>query len=538
MAEQPSHPELPAGLPQPAPGHPPEWPPAERWSFVVEQLTDYAFVLLTADGRVAEWNAGATRLLGYGPAELSGRRLDAIFTAEDREAGVTARELSQAAATGRAADERWHMRKDGSRFWGSGVMNALRAADGTLRGFVKVLRDRTEARAAVEARTEAERQRDFAHAVLEYAPWAIAVTRGPEHRFALVNPAAVALGGLQPQQVLGRPLTDIVPTSGLPLTPLIDRVYRTGAVETVPELTVTLANNRVLVVRATFAPMPGPGGRPEGVICLAVDLSERRQAEQRLRTQEERLRELADLLDLAHALIRDTDDRIILWTRGTERMYGWTAQEAVGRVSHELLRTDSAQPPQQINAMLRERGYWEGELAHYRKDGTRLVVASHWALYRDAGGQPAAILEVNSDITELRKVQEALRQADQRKNEFLAVLAHELRNPLGPVRNAIEVLRLRGDDEATRQWALPLIGRQVAHMARLVDDLLDVARISRGLIPLREERLDLAALVRVTAEDQRAALREADVWLETASPTSPCGCAATRRAWPRLCATC
>jgi PAS domain S-box-containing protein len=508
MAEQPSHPDPRAG-------------PAARWNLLLEQLTDYAIVFLDAEGRVADWNAGADRLLGYTAAETLGKSLDFIFTPEERAAGVPAQELRQAADTGRAGDDRWHQRKDGSRFWCSGVMTGLRGPDGDLTGFVKVFRDRTESRRAGEARAEAERQRDFAHAVLQFAPWAVVVTRGPEHRFALVNPAAVALGGLPPEVVLGHPLTEIVPTSGLPLRPLVDRVYRSGAVETVPELTVTLANGRSLLVRAVFAPMPGPGGRPEGVICLAVDLSERRQAEQRLRTQEEHLRELGHLLELAHALIRDMDDHIILWTRGTERMYGWTAQEAVGRVTHELLRTEFPRPLAEIHTVVRKEGHWEGELVHYRKDCTHLVVASHWALYRTSDGLPAAILEVNNDITELRKVQETLRLADQRKNDFLATLAHELRNPLGPVRNAVEVLRLRGDDDGTRQWALPLLARQVDHMARLVDDLLDVARISRGKITLRTERLDLATLVRVTAEDHRAALEGAGLSLQVSAGNEP-----------------
>src|SRR5581483_10614243 len=146
-----------------------------------------------------------------------------------------------------------------------------------------------------------------------------------------------------------------------------------------------------------------------------------------------RLREQARLLDLAHVLMRDAGDRIVLWTHGTQRMYGWTAEEALGRVSHELLRTEFPRPPAEIQAELRDRGEWEGELVHYCKDGRRLAVSSHWALHRDARGEPVAVLEVNSDITELRNAQEALREADLRKNEFLATLAHELRNPLAPL---------------------------------------------------------------------------------------------------------
>src|SRR5262245_42291689 len=84
---------------------------------------------------------------------------------------------------------------------------------------------------------------------------------------------------------------------------------------------------------------------------------------------EGRLREQALLLDLAHVLMRDMSDRIVLWTRGTQQMYGWTPEEALGRLSHELLRTEFPRPLAEIQAELRERGEWEGELVHFRKDG-------------------------------------------------------------------------------------------------------------------------------------------------------------------------
>lgn len=113
-----------------------------------------------------------------------------------------------------------------------------------------------------------------------------------------------------------------------------------------------------------------------------------------------------------------------------------------------------------------------------------------------------------------REVQEAGR----RKDEFLAMLGHELRNPLAPIRNALQILRLRGEDAPTREWVRQVMDRQVTHLTRLVDDLLDVSRITRGKVLLRSQRCDLAALVRSTVEDHRAALEAAGLRLEVELP--------------------
>ncbi|MES2788204.1 MAG: response regulator [Planctomycetota bacterium] len=116
-------------------------------------------------------------------------------------------------------------------------------------------------------------------------------------------------------------------------------------------------------------------------------------------------------------------------------------------------------------------------------------------------------------LNESLQYAKALQEADQRKDEFLAMLAHELRNPLAPVRNAVEILRLVGSTEEVVSHAREIISRQVTHMARLVDDLLDVARIARGKIQLRTEQCDLGAIVLQTAEDYRSTLATSGVSL-------------------------
>jgi PAS domain S-box-containing protein len=275
--------------------------------------------------------------------------------------------------------------------------------------------------------------------------------------------------------------------------------------------------------------------------CFARDITERRKAqeehlrlieervaraeaeraEERLRAYVAKLQEQAHLLEMAHVLVRDREDRIIFWNKGTTEMYGWTEEEALGKTGHQLLRTIFPTPPEQINAELRARGQWEGELIHMRKDGSTLVVASHWALHTGDDGEPVAILEVNNDVTELKRLQEALRQSDRRKDEFLAMLAHELRNPLAPILNALHIMRLARNNPASAEESRSIIERQVRHMVRLIDDLLDLSRITRGKIQLRKEPVALAQVIQSAVESSRPAIDGAGHQLTVSLPPEP-----------------
>ncbi|MEW5857831.1 MAG: PAS domain S-box protein [Cyanobacteriota bacterium] len=126
----------------------------ERFHLLLENVKDYAIFFLDTERRITRWNSGAERILGYKEAEILGQHGSIIFTPEDREKGADKREIDKAEAEGRAENERWHVRKDGSRFWGSGIVTPLRDETGQLRGFAKIMRDATERKQAEDERNQ------------------------------------------------------------------------------------------------------------------------------------------------------------------------------------------------------------------------------------------------------------------------------------------------------------------------------------------------------------------------------------------------
>jgi two-component system sensor kinase FixL len=165
------------------------------------------------------------------------------------------------------------------------------------------------------------------------------------------------------------------------------------------------------------------------------------------------VREQARLLDLTHdtIFVRDMGDVITYWNRGAEELYGWRRDEAVGKVSHQLMKTVFPVPLADITAELLRAGRWEGELVHTKRDGSRVTLSSRWSLQRDERGRPVAIMETNNDITERNQAQEALRRTQAELahvnrvmtlGELTASIAHEVNQPLaGIVTNGAACLR-------------------------------------------------------------------------------------------------
>jgi len=205
----------------------------------------------------------------------------------------------------------------------------------------------------------------------------------------------------------------------------------------------------------------------------------------------------ASLLDLTHdsIFVRDTSDVITYWNRGAEELYGWTAEQAIGRRSHELLKTVFPAPLDEIGAELLRTGRWEGELGHTKADGTIVEVASRWSLRRDEQEGPASVLETNNDITERKHREEEIRSLNQELlrrtadlestnkelEAFAYSVSHDLRAPLRHIAGYAEMLQ---KDAATvlndkSQRYMGVILESAKRMGNLIDDLLTFSRMGR-----------------------------------------------------------
>ena len=152
--------------------------------------------------------------------------------------------------------------------------------------------------------------------------------------------------------------------------------------------------------------------------------------------------------------------------------------------------------------LAREDGRAEDERWHVRKDGSRFWALGIVTPMHDAGGKLTGFSKILRDMTDRKRAEEALQEADRHKDEFLATLAHELRNPMAPIRNGLQLLRLTTEPEA-REQARAMMERQLGQMVRLVDDLLDISRISRNKLELRKARIELWAVVQSAVETAR-----------------------------------
>src|SRR5215469_3712379 len=269
------------------------------------------------------------------------------------------------------------------------------------------------------------------------------------------------------------------------------------ALETI-EHEVRGVDDRLYLARLT--PYRTAEDKIDGVVLTFVDITNRKLFEEQLERQTGELKEQAEILNLAHVMILDNDRHILLWNHGCEQLYGYSSAEAVGRDAHELLKTGFPGSIEEQDEAFRRDGQWQGELTHITKNGTRLTVASRWILHRRHPDLPPVILEVNSDITARRQAEEAALAAEQNKDFFLATLAHELRNPLAAMVSGLEVLQHPEVDQRSTDRTLDILGRQVKSLTRLVDDLLDMERLTQGRIALQKTRAAVNDIVNAALE--------------------------------------
>jgi PAS domain S-box-containing protein len=251
----------------------------------------------------------------------------------------------------------------------------------------------------------------------------------------------------------------------------------------------------------------------------------RRVEQQLLQSRDELQREVvkrteqASLLNLTHdtIFVRDMSDIISYWNRGAEELYGWRADEAIGRQSHELMRTEFPVAIEEVRAELLRTNRWEGELKKTKADGTQVVVASRWSLRRDEQERPVAILETNNDITERKRREQEIQSLNQelakRSTELEAInkeleafaysVSHDLRAPLRHMAGYTELLQKKASsvvDEKSKHY-MAMVLDAAKRMGNLIDDLLAFSRIGRA--ETQKTVVSLAQLVKEALAEVR-----------------------------------
>ncbi len=492
-----------------------------------------AMVAVGKDGRITDFNSGAEAMLGYPAEEVIGRLTPLAFhdPADCARIGAEMAATMGVEAHGGEViyeylsrfgvlDREWlWVRKDGSRLVVDLVHTLLRDADGRVIGCLGIARDVTDRkRVESELRQSEERFRILAEA-LPHQTWVMR----PDLTFEYMNNLTVDFTGVTAEEM---------GTEGYYRLMHLEDIARVAA-EVAPlhhagrpyELEFRLRNRqgeyRWMLSRTV--PLKDAAGSVTRWIGTTTDIHERWTARAELEASEKRFQDAAEALN-GYIYEADFVRDFTSLSKGFQSLLGHDLAEkaSISEWSQLIHPDDRGRIHEEIRghaSQRRRRGQYEYRLRH--RDGHYLDVWDSAVHHYDEAGTITRAVGHVIDVSDRKRFAQALQEADRRKDNFLATLSHELRNPLAPIRSAVQAMRLTLDDREALRSNLAIVDRQLAQMVRLVDDLLDVTRISRGKVHLRKEPVELGGLLRRAIETCQPHLRAAGHRIAFESPDQP-----------------
>ena len=486
----------------------------ERTRSILESITD-GFFVLDHDWRVTYINAAGERFLDRTPGDLIGKSVWEEFPGT---VGSEFERVYRRVAAARVGESFTAYYPNLDRWY---EVTANPAPE----GLAVYFRDVTD-------RRQVEQERQQFAAMVDASPDFIGVA-GLDQRGVYVNPAGMELSGLEPSQVASISVLDFFPESERSRILGFIAGSDDGKHVVVDTYFQHLRTGQLVPVSWSFLKLRNASGNVSGYATVTRDLTERRRAEELLRASEERRRLALDAAELGTWHVEPA-------TRATKTdaryraIFGTTEDWTDYLQAFAVIHPDDLPAVKEAVATATRPEDPTPFAIEYRivhPDGSlHWVLANGRSSFEGLGSTRRAVSfdGTVADITDRKRGEEEreqlvanLREQDQRKDEFLATLAHELRNPLVPIRNGLQIMRLaKGDPEATEQ-VRSMMERQLGQMVHLIDDLLDLSRISRGKIELRKERIELVKAIQQAIEASQPAIKKADHELSIEFPPGP-----------------
>jgi PAS domain S-box-containing protein len=494
-----------------------------RLAAIVESSHD-AIISKTLDGVIQSWNAGAERIFGYAASEAVGQSITLIIPSDrlDEERMILDR-LRQGERIEHFETVR--LTKDGRLLDISLTVSPLRDPRGKIIGASKVARDITYQRLAAEQLRESERRFRTLFETMGEGFCIVEMIydsegRPVDYRFLETNPKFEAHTGLR--DAVGRTIREMVPGHDSHWFETYGRVAATGEAVRITDEARALGKWYDI-----YAYRAGSAGSNR-VAILFTDITDRKRAEDnliRLTADSERRKRLYETIlsntldlvyvfDLAHRFIYANDALLKTWGKTWEESIGKTCLELGYEPGHAEMHD------REIEEVVATKRPIRGEVPFTGTNGLRMYDYIFVPVI-GAAGEVEAIAGTTRDVTDLKQTEAALRESDRKKDDFIALLAHELRNPLAPIRNGLQVIRLSRGETGTADRALAVMDRQLDHMVRLIDDLLDVSRITRNKMELRRARVALGEVLDSAVETSRPAVDQARHDLTISIPARP-----------------